>query len=173
MKSFFLLLPLLSSTTDGFAPACRHRQRSALWTPSQLNLGSFDDYLQTAEDQDLAYEDTKIGNGDVAMEGKFVTMQYRGKLMSNNKKFDEGSISFRLGENKVIQGWERGLVGMKVGGTRTLKIPPQLAYGNRGAGDAIPPRAHLEFDVELKGIATGALEEKTAELTSMSPFKQG
>ena len=136
-----------------------------------LNLGEFDEYLQTAEDQDLAYQDTTVGSGDMAMEGKFVTMQYAGKLMSNDKVFDSGSISFRLGENRVIPGWERGLIGMKVGGKRTLRIPPQLAYGEKGIGDVIPPNSHLEFDVELKSIATNAMEEKTAELMTMSPFK--
>lgn len=137
----------------------------------KLNLGNFDDYLQTAEDQDLAYEDTVVGTGDgMAMEGKFVTVAYKGKLMSNNEQFDEGTISFRVGENKVIPGWERGLVGMKVGGKRTLKIPPQLAYGDQGAGDVIPPNSHLEFDVELKDIPSGAVKEKVAEMSS-NPFK--
>mmetsp|Transcript_10723 Transcript_10723/g.23753 ORF Transcript_10723/g.23753 Transcript_10723/m.23753 type:complete len:195 (-) Transcript_10723:53-637(-) len=172
MKSFLLSLLLCSSTTNGFAPARHNHHRSVQVIPSQLNLGSFDEYLQTAEDQDLEYEDTVVGSGDMAMEGKFLTMAYSGKLMANNKQFDEGSISFRLGENRVIPGWERGLVGMKVGGKRTLKIPPKLAYGDRGAGDVIPANAHLEFDVELKGIANGAMEEKAAELTSMSPVKK-
>lgn len=171
MKSVLGLL-LLCFAADGFAPALRRHHRSALPTPTQRNLGSFDDYLPTAEDQDLAYQDTAVGSGDMAMEGKFLTMAYKGKLMSNNKQFDEGTISFRLGENRVIPGWEQGLVGMKVGGKRTLKIPPQLAYGARGAGDVIPPNAHLQFDVELKGIANGAVEEKAAELASMSPFKK-
>ena len=69
-------------------------------------------------------------------------MGYKGTLMSNGKQFDEGSISFRLGEQKVIPGWERGIMGMKVGGQRILKIPPQLAYGQRGAGTIIP-RIHI------------------------------
>ncbi|KAL7545813.1 hypothetical protein ACHAWF_009161 [Thalassiosira exigua] len=176
MKRFLLLI--LSSSANGFAPSvCRH-QRSTLVMPSParskwqpLKLGDFDDYSQTVEDQDLAYEDTAIGAGDVAMEGKFVTVAYSGKLMSNDKQFDEGTISFRIGEGRVIQGWERGLVGMKVGGKRTLRIPPQLAYGARGASPVIPPNSHLQFDVELKALPSGAMEEKAAELSSMSPFK--
>lgn len=137
-----------------------------------LFLGSFDEYSQTYEDQDLAYEDISIGNGDVAMEGKMVTVAYKGKLMSNNKQFDEGAISFRIGERKVITGWERGLVGMKVGGKRTLKIPPNLAYGDRGAGEVIPPNAHLQFECELKSMPDGAVEEKMAEMSSISPLKK-
>lgn len=139
---------------------------------SSLKLGSFDEYSQTDPDQDLAYEDTLIGTTDgVAMEGKFVTVAYKGQLMSNMKVFDEGQISFRLGDNKVIKGWDRGLIGMKVGGKRILKIPPQLAYGDRGAGDVIPGGAHLQFDCELKGIANNAMEEKMAEASSMNPSK--
>ena len=85
--------------------------------------------------------------------------------MSNGKQFDEGSISFRLGEQKVIPGWERGIMGMKVGGQRILKIPPQLAYGQRGAGTIIPPNSHLVFETELKGIARNhQIEEVLAGL---------
>lgn len=184
MKRVLLLL-LAATSVYGFAPATRtrHHPRPVLVKPSSqvvaapsllpLHLGNFDEYSQTLEDQDLAYEDTLVSDSDdVAMEGKFVTVAYKGKLMSNNKQFDAGSISFRIGENRVIPGWERGLVGMRVGGKRTLKIPPRLAYGDRGAGDAIPPGAHLEFDVELKGIANGAVDEKIAEMTSMRPVKQ-
>jgi len=172
MKSFLLLL-LSISPANGFVPSC---PRSVLVTPPQtrivLNLGSFEEYSQTAEDQDLAYEDTVIGTGDVAMEGKVVSVAYSGKLMSNDKQFDEGTISFRVGERKVIAGWERGLVGMRVGGKRTLKIPPQQAYGKQGVGELIPANSHLQFDVELKAIPSSMMEEKAAELSSISPFKK-
>lgn len=180
-KSCLLSLLLLSSATNGFVtPSGTSTTRQHFIAPiistSSLNLGSFDEYSLTDPDQDLAYEDTLIGttdeNNKVAMEGTFVTVAYKGQLMSNNKVFDEGQISFRLGNNQVIKGWDRGLIGMKVGGKRTLKIPPQLAYGDRGAGDVIPGGAHLQFDCELKGIANNAIEEKMAQATSMNPAKQ-
>ena len=185
MKHSCLLLSLLllSAPTNGFVtPSATSTTRQHLITPStistsSLKLGSFEEYSLTDPDQDLAYEDTLIGttddtNNKVAMEGTFVTVAYKGQLMSNNKVFDEGQISFRLGNNQVIKGWDRGLIGMKVGGKRTLKIPPQLAYGDRGAGDVIPGGAHLQFDCELKGIANNAIEEKMAEASSMNPAKQ-
>lgn len=172
MKSFILLL--LLAATSAFAPAQRRPvlmiQSQAAVAPSLITLNGveFDEYSQTEPTQDLGYEDTLIGTGDMAMEGKVVTVAYKGTLMESGKTFDEGSISFRLGEGRVIAGWERGLVGMKVGGKRILKIPPQLAYGDRGAGDAIPPGAHLQFDCELKSIASNQMEEKVAELSSNS-----
>ena len=129
-----------------------------------LNSASFDDYSQTEPDQDLAYQDTVVGTGDVAEEGKVVTVAYKGTLMSNGKKFDEGpGISFRLGSRKVIPGWEQGIAGMKVGGKRVLKIPPRLAYGERGAGADIPPGAHIVFECELKGVASTPFEEILAQ----------
>ena len=172
-----LLVLLLIATASAFAPTRQHHQSMLIMPSSQtsrssLNGASFDEYSQTEPDQDLAYEDTVVGTGDVAMEGKLVTVAYKGTLMSNGKKFDEGpGISFRLGEGRVISGWERGIVGMRVGGKRILRIPPRMAYGDRGAGDAIPPGAHLEFDCELKAIASNQMEEKMAEASSMNPFK--
>mmetsp|Transcript_25934 Transcript_25934/g.47693 ORF Transcript_25934/g.47693 Transcript_25934/m.47693 type:complete len:199 (+) Transcript_25934:123-719(+) len=179
MMARFLLL-ILFTTTSAFAPA-RQQQRqqqqpSMLVKPQaapsllSLNSASFDDYSQTEPDQDLAYQDTVVGTGDVAEEGKVVTVAYKGTLMSNGKKFDEGpGISFRLGSRKVIPGWEQGIAGMKVGGKRVLKIPPQLAYGERGAGADIPPGAHLVFECELKGIASNQFEEALAK-SSMTPL---
>ena len=137
----------------------------------KLNLGDFDEYSQI-EDQDLAYQDTLIGSGDEQAQDGKVVVGYKGQLMSNNKVFDEGSISFRVGERKVISGWEQGLVGMRVGGKRTLKIPPQLAYGKKGIGEVIPPNSHLQFDVEMKAMPSNALEEKVAELFSLNPLQQ-
>ena len=147
-----------------------HRPLNVLFE-STTSSTLFEEYSQTDPSQDLAYRDIITGTGDdVAEEGSFVTVGYKGTLMSNGKQFDEGSISFRLGEQKVIPGWERGIMGMKVGGQRILKIPPQLAYGQRGAGTIIPPNSHLVFETELKGIAKNQVEEVLAGLSSMNPI---
>jgi FKBP-type peptidyl-prolyl cis-trans isomerase len=104
----------------------------------------------------LSYEDTLIGTGATASGGTCV-MHYTGWLWENDakgKKFDSsldrGSpFSFGLGKGQVIKGWDEGVAGMKVGGKRTLLIPPSLGYGTRGAGGVIPPNATLLFEVQL------------------------
>ena len=123
----------------------------------------FETYEQTAE-QKLAVKDTVIGSGEIAETGKVVTVAYTGRLMATNKQFDSGAgYSFTMGEGRVMPGWEQGLLGMKVGGKRTLRIPPALAYADRGRADAIPPNSHLEFDCELVSIANGPIEEVIAK----------
>jgi FKBP-type peptidyl-prolyl cis-trans isomerase len=105
----------------------------------------------------LKYTDTKVGTGSEAKRGEKVTVHYTGWLYNNGekgKKFDSSvdrsePFSFPLGGGQVIPGWDQGVAGMKVGGKRTLIIPPDLAYGARGAGGVIPPNATLMFDVEL------------------------
>ncbi len=108
--------------------------------------------------------DHKIGTGDEAVSGKNVTVHYTGWLFdelapeNKGKKFDSSRdrgdpFSFPLGAGRVIAGWDRGVAGMKVGGQRTLVIPPELGYGARGAGGVIPPNATLVFDVELLGVS--------------------
>lgn len=105
----------------------------------------------------LKYEDTKVGTGTVAEKGKKVSVHYTGWLDNNGekgKKFDSsrdhGSpFSFGLGNGQVIKGWDEGVAGMKIGGSRTLFIPASLGYGAQGAGGVIPPNAGLIFDVEL------------------------
>lgn len=105
----------------------------------------------------LKYEDTKAGTGAQAVSGKKCVMHYTGWLWENDakgKKFDSsldhGSpFSFALGAGQVIGGWDEGVAGMNVGGTRTLLIPPALGYGARGASGVIPPNATLLFEVEL------------------------
>ena len=91
----------------------------------------------------------RAGGGATAVYGKNVTVKYAGTLTSG-KRFDAGTIGFRLGAGEVIPGWDQGVKGMKVGGKRRLKIPPQMGYGARGAPPTIPPNATLLFEVELK-----------------------
>ncbi len=105
---------------------------------------------------ELKIVDEVVGSGEEAVEGKEVTVHYTGTL-TDGKKFDSSRdrnepFTFRLGAGMVIPGWEQGIKGMKVGGKRKLTIPPQLGYGERGAGGVIPPNATLLFDVELLGV---------------------
>ena len=103
----------------------------------------------------LQYWDIKVGTGQEAKNGDHVKVHYTGWLTSG-KKFDSSvggkPFEFRIGNGDVIKGWEEGVSGMKVGGKRQLKIPPDLAYGKDGYPGAIPPNATLVFDVQLIGI---------------------
>jgi FKBP-type peptidyl-prolyl cis-trans isomerase FkpA len=105
----------------------------------------------------LQYEDTIAGSGAEARKGHQVSVHYTGWLYENDqagKKFDSSKdrnepFAFALGAGHVIKGWDEGVQGMQVGGTRRLVIPPELGYGARGAGGVIPPNATLLFVVEL------------------------
>jgi FKBP-type peptidyl-prolyl cis-trans isomerase len=103
----------------------------------------------------LQYWDIKVGTGEVAKSGDHVKVQYTGWL-TTGKKFDSsvGSppFDFTIGAGDVIKGWDEGVAGMKVGGKRQLRIPPDLAYGAQGYSGVIPPNATLIFDIQL--IAT-------------------
>lgn len=103
----------------------------------------------------LRITDLEIGSGAEAVSGEMVSVNYRGTL-TNGKEFDSsygrGPFQFPLGAGRVIKGWDEGVAGMKVGGKRKLVIPPDLAYGSRGAGGVIPPDATLIFEVELLGV---------------------
>ncbi|EMM78667.1 peptidylprolyl isomerase [Leptospira santarosai str. 2000030832] len=103
--------------------------------------------------EDLVVKDIRIGTGKEAFSGSNVTVHYVGTLVSG-KKFDSSRdrrapFTFNLGAGEVIKGWDRGVRGMKEGGIRKLTIPPELGYGSRGAGAAIPPNSTLIFEVEL------------------------
>jgi len=111
----------------------------------------------------LQVTDTKVGSGAEAKPGSEVTVHYTGWLYDgkaadrHGKKFDSSKdrndpFNFKLGAGQVIRGWDQGVAGMKVGGSRTLVIPSDLAYGARGAGGVIPPNATLVFDVDLLNV---------------------
>jgi peptidylprolyl isomerase len=104
----------------------------------------------------LQVTDVVLGTGAEAVSGKKVTVDYTGRLLTGRKfdsSLDRGQpFTFTLGAGQVIRGWDQGVAGMKVGGKRTLVIPPHLGYGASGAGAVIPPNATLVFDVELKGV---------------------
>jgi FKBP-type peptidyl-prolyl cis-trans isomerase FkpA len=108
----------------------------------------------------LQYEDTVVGTGATAVAGNHVSVHYTGWLYVNGQagaKFDSSKdrgdpFQFPLGGGRVIRGWDEGVAGMKIGGTRRLVIPADLGYGARGAGGAIPPNATLLFEVDLLGV---------------------
>ena len=104
----------------------------------------------------LKIEDVVVGTGAEAQKGKQVSVHYTGWL-TDGTKFDSSKdrgqpFGFALGRGQVIQGWDDGVAGLKVGGKRKLTIPPELGYGPAGAGGVIPPNATLVFEVELLGV---------------------
>jgi FKBP-type peptidyl-prolyl cis-trans isomerase len=105
---------------------------------------------------ELIIEDINVGEGDLAQAGQKVSVHYTGWL-EDGSKFDSSKdrnepFEFPLGRGYVIPGWDQGVAGMKVGGSRKLTIPPHLGYGASGAGGVIPPNATLIFEVELLAV---------------------
>ena len=134
---------------------------AAVATPSAIRMAS----AQTAGKpmttaSGLQIIDSKVGTGASPKSGQTCVMHYTGWLYENGqkgKKFDSSvdrnePFEFPIGQRRVIAGWDEGVASMKVGGKRTLIIPPELGYGARGAGGAIPPNATLMFDVELLAV---------------------
>ena len=111
----------------------------------------------------LLKQDVKTGTGTEATAGRRVAVQYTGWLYDEGKSDHKGKqfdssrggepFTFRLGGGEVIPGWDQGVAGMRVGGQRTLTVPPELGYGAQGAGGVIPPNATLVFDVELLNVS--------------------
>lgn len=101
----------------------------------------------------VVIEDVVVGAGAPAVDGSQCTMSYRGTLLEGGAQFDAASkFSFELGAGEVIKGWDSGVLGMRVGGSRKLTIPPALGYGKRGSPPDIPPNATLVFDIKLLAV---------------------
>ncbi len=127
----------------------------------QINSKKDRDMATITTPSGLQYEDTVPGTGAEAKPGQDVTVHYTGWLWKDEvqgAKFDSSKdrndpFQFSLGAGMVIRGWDEGVAGMKIGGTRVLIIPASLGYGARGAGGVIPPNATLKFEVELLALA--------------------
>jgi FKBP-type peptidyl-prolyl cis-trans isomerase len=143
-----------STTTTGAAPPSAGAATSASSTHGDDGVSPITSLQMT---------DAVVGTRAEAANGHTVSVHYAGWLYSesapdhHSRKFDSSRdrnepLQFHLGAEQVIKGWDRGVAGMKVGGQRTLVIPPDLGYGSRGAPGAIPPNATLLFDVELLGV---------------------
>jgi FKBP-type peptidyl-prolyl cis-trans isomerase len=150
---YLAALAILIVLTAGFAAA-----QAAAKKPAAPNTSAptkvTGDGVKTASG--LQYWDIKVGTGTVAKEGSHVRVHYTGWL-TTGKKFDSSvdagkPFDFRIGNGDVIKGWEEGVAGMKVGGKRQLRIPPQLGYGANGYPGVIPANATLIFDVQLLGV---------------------
>lgn len=115
------------------------------------------DFPEGAPPADLVVEDITVGDGEEAAAGRTAVVHYVGVAFSTGEEFDASwnrgeTFDFPLGAGAVIAGWDRGVVGMKVGGRRRLVIPPELAYGDRGAGAVITPGETLIFVVDLVAL---------------------
>lgn len=139
----------------------RTRRLALLAVIASLCTPLFAQTMSTTTASGLQITDTQPGTGAEARKGQAVAVHYTGWLYEDGKqgaKFDSSRdrgqpFQFVLGAGMVIRGWDEGVAGMKVGGQRTLIIPPELGYGAHGAGGVIPPNATLKFDVELLGVS--------------------
>jgi FKBP-type peptidyl-prolyl cis-trans isomerase len=146
IAAIFLVTAFVWAQTAAQKPSAAHPNVNA---PTKVT----GDGVKTASG--LQYWDIKVGTGTEAKDGSHVKVHYTGWLTSG-KKFDSSvggpPFDFTIGHGDVIKGWDEGVAGMKVGGKRQLRIPPNLAYGERGYPGAIPANATLIFDVQLVDV---------------------
>ncbi len=145
---------LALSTVAAYAQTATHKPIQAVRPNTNAPTRVTGDGIKT--DSGLQYWDIKVGLGTVAHDGDHVKVHYTG-WFTTGKKFDSSvdanqPFDFTLGKGDVIKGWDEGVAGMKVGGKRQLRVPPELAYGAPGYKDIIPPNATLIFDVRLLAV---------------------
>jgi peptidylprolyl isomerase len=151
VERFIVLLLLMVAVA---IPACAQKE---VKMSDEKNVGNMTAATSITTTSGLVYTDLIAGSGPAPVPGKAVKVHYTGWL-ENGAKFDSSvdrnePFVFTIGASQVIQGWDEGVMGMKVGGKRKLIIPAQLGYGSRGAGGVIPPGATLIFEVELLDVA--------------------
>ena len=141
-----------NASSDGAATTTATVTTPSATTPGASSAGGSVHKLASG----LQFEDLVVGNGKMAEPGMNVSVHYTGWLTDGTKfdsSLDRGQpFKFQLGAGAVIQGWDEGVKGMRIGGKRKLTIPPDLGYGAHGAGGVIPPNATLVFDVELLDV---------------------
>ncbi len=163
MKTTTLLALAVTLSSSVFMAACSDKTAPAATTAAAASASPSSPQATDIKMVDLVKTDVKVGDGTEATAGKMVSVHYTGWLYDeaaadkHGKKFDSSRdrgqpFQFPLGGGQVIKGWDQGVVGMKIGGQRTLVIPAEMGYGARGAGGVIPPNATLIFDVELLGV---------------------
>ncbi|CAB9531061.1 FK506-binding protein 4 [Seminavis robusta] len=157
---------LLASNAVAFAPGLPIPHATSLHLADEATeVSPFDAYEQTAAQTTVEYKDFVTGTGPASEDGNLLKVKYEGRLMASNKKFDVAEeFVFRIGEGRVAPGFSAGVAGMKVGGKRQVKIPPNLAYGDQWFKGVIPPSSHLDFDVELLEVAQSQQEELMMQL---------
>lgn len=148
---------VIQSNSSSNANSNQTAQQSCADTSTEAALTAPSAYVPTSPVTSLQITDLSVGSGASAKSGDCLVVKYYGTLARNGKEFDQdytdtSGFAFTLGKGEVISGWDQGLVGMKVGGTRRLVIPASLAYGSQSPSAAIPANSDLVFTVKLLRI---------------------
>jgi hypothetical protein len=158
------LLLLFAFSTTGTSAFCVHQKPCGGRNPfSSLLAASFDEYQANGGETSVAIKDLVMGTGDEVQDGNVLTVAYKGTVLQTSENFGQGTFRFKYGEKKVMQGWNDAVEGMRLGGSRIAKIPPSLAFGDKGQAN-IPPHADLQVDIELQQVQQGILAEIAMEL---------